>query len=52
MKAGKASFEHHWNDHDHCGDWSQAILWTAEEKEEKKGKFRDKERIQKSTSSS
>jgi hypothetical protein len=44
MKAGKASLEHHWNNHEHCGKWCQAISWTAEEKEEKKGKFRDKEK--------
>jgi hypothetical protein len=44
IKAGEASFEHHWNNHEHCGDWCQAISWTAEEKEEKKGKFRDKEK--------
>jgi hypothetical protein len=44
MLAGEASFEHHWNNHVHCGEWCQAIAWTDEEKEEKKGKFRDKER--------
>jgi hypothetical protein len=44
MKAGEASFEHHWNNHEHCGDWCQALSWTAEEKEAKKGKFRDKEK--------
>jgi hypothetical protein len=21
MKAGEASFEHHWNNHEHCGEW-------------------------------
>ena len=41
--AGEASFEHHWNNHEHCcGDWCQAISWTEEEKEKNKGKFRDK----------
>jgi hypothetical protein len=40
--AGEASFEHHWNNHEHCGDWCQAKSWTEEEKVEKKGKFRDK----------
>jgi hypothetical protein len=44
MKAGKASFEHHWNNHEHCGEWCQATSWTAEEKEEKKGKFREKDK--------
>jgi hypothetical protein len=44
MKAGEASFKHHWNNDEHCGEWCQAISWTAEEKEEKKGKFRDKEK--------
>jgi Fe-S-cluster containining protein len=43
MKAGEVSFKHHWNKHEHCGEWCQTISWTAEEKEEKKGKFRDKE---------
>jgi hypothetical protein len=40
--AGEASFEHHWNNHEHCGDWCQAISWTEEEKVKNKGKFRDK----------
>ncbi len=40
--AGEASFEHHWNNHEHCGEWCQAKSWTEEEKVEKKGKFRDK----------
>ena len=42
-KAGEASFEHHWNNHEHCGNWCQAKAWTEKEKVEKKGKFRDKE---------
>jgi hypothetical protein len=25
MIAGEASFEHHWNNHGHCGEWCQAI---------------------------
>jgi hypothetical protein len=41
-KAGLASFEHHWNNHVHCGDWCQAKKWTDEEKEEYKNKYRDK----------
>jgi hypothetical protein len=40
--AGEASFEHHWNNHEHCGDWCQAKSWTEEEKVKNKGKFRDK----------
>jgi hypothetical protein len=39
-----STIEHHWNNHEHCGDWCQAKTWTEEEKVEKKGKFRDKER--------
>jgi hypothetical protein len=42
-KAGEASFEHHWNNHLHCGDWCQAKTWTEQEKVEKKCKYRDKE---------
>jgi hypothetical protein len=40
--AGEVSFEHHWNNHEHCGKWCQAKKWTEEEKIQKKGKFRDK----------
>jgi hypothetical protein len=40
--AGEASFEHHWNNHEHCGEWCQTKKWTEEEKIQKKGKFRDK----------
>jgi hypothetical protein len=40
--AGEASFEHHWNNHKHCGEWCQAKTWTEEEKIQNKGKFRDK----------
>ena len=43
-KAGEASFEHHWNNHEHCGEWCQAISWTAQEKKEKKANFRDKDK--------
>jgi hypothetical protein len=42
LTAGEASFEHHWNNHDHCGSWCSARTWTVEENEEKKGKFRNK----------
>lgn len=42
MEAGEASFEHHWNNHDHCGSWCQAKAWTDEEKEEFKNKYRNK----------
>jgi hypothetical protein len=31
-KAGKASFEYHWNIHTHCGLWCQTKPWTEEEK--------------------
>jgi hypothetical protein len=40
--AREASLEHHWNNHEHCGDWCQAISWTEEEEVKNKGKFRDK----------
>jgi hypothetical protein len=43
MIAADASFEHHWNNHQNCGDWCQATGWTEEEKAENKNKFRDKE---------
>ena len=42
MKASEASFEHHWNNHVHCGDWCQALTWTEEDKIKKRGTFRDK----------
>jgi hypothetical protein len=42
-KAGEASFEHHWNNHEHCGLWCQAKSWTEEEKVKGKRKYRDKE---------
>jgi hypothetical protein len=41
-EAGLSIFEHHWNNHIHCGDWCQAKKWTAKEKEENKNKYRDK----------
>ena len=34
--AAKASFEHHWNNHEHCGLWCQAKSWTTEEKTKSK----------------
>jgi hypothetical protein len=40
--AGKASFEHHWNNHEFCGDWCQPKKWTDEMKEKYKHKYRDK----------
>jgi hypothetical protein len=43
QKAGEASFEHHWNNHEHCGSWCQAKSWTEEEKVKGKRKYRDKE---------
>jgi hypothetical protein len=42
VEAGEASFEHHWNNHGHCGSWCQAKSWTEEEKKGK-GKYRNKE---------
>jgi hypothetical protein len=42
QKAGEASFEHHWNNHEHCGSWCQAKSWMEEEKVTGKGKYRDK----------
>jgi hypothetical protein len=38
-KAGEASFEHHWNNHEHCGLWCQAKSWTEEEKVKGKRKY-------------
>jgi hypothetical protein len=36
FQAGReASFEHHWNNQEHCGDWCQAKSWTEEEKVKK-----------------
>jgi hypothetical protein len=40
--AREASFKHHWNNHQHCGEWCQAKSWTEEEEVEKKGKFRSR----------
>lgn len=48
-KAGKASFEHRWNNHKHCGLWYQARSWMEEEKVEGKGKYQDKVKMKKST---
>jgi hypothetical protein len=42
LTAGEASFEHHWNNHDHCGPWCSAKDWTVEENEMRKGKYRNK----------
>jgi hypothetical protein len=45
QKAVKASFQHHWNDHQFCSSWCQGAKdWTEEEKEKNKNKFRDKEK--------
>jgi hypothetical protein len=30
VNAGKASFEHHWNNHQYCGDWCKPKKWTEE----------------------
>jgi hypothetical protein len=43
QKAGEASFEHHWNNHEHCGSWCQAKSGMEEEKVKGKGKYQDKE---------
>ncbi len=32
-RAAKASFEHHWNDHQFCGSWCQAKDWNEAEKD-------------------
>jgi hypothetical protein len=42
-KAGDASFEHHWNNHEFCGDWCAAKSYTEEEKQKFKNKYRNKE---------
>ena len=47
QRAAKASFEHHWNNHQFCGTWCQAKDWTDEEKETNKNMFRNKETHQK-----
>jgi hypothetical protein len=44
QQAAKASFEHHWSNHQFCGTWCQARDWSKEEKLKNKNKFRDKER--------
>ncbi len=41
--AAKASFEHHWNNHQFCGSWCQAKDWNEEEKEKNKNMFRNRE---------
>jgi hypothetical protein len=40
--AGKASFKHHWNNHQYCGDWCKPKNWTKETKEKNKHKYWDK----------
>jgi hypothetical protein len=40
--AGEASFEYHWNNHEHCGKWCKTTMWTEKEKIQNKSKFRDK----------
>ena len=40
--AGQAVFEHHWNNHERCGDWCQAKTWMVAETEKGKNKYRDK----------
>jgi hypothetical protein len=47
QRAAKASFEHHWNDHQFYGSWCQAKDWNEEEKETTKNKFRNEEMHQK-----
>jgi hypothetical protein len=47
QRATKASFQHHWNDHELCGSWFQARDWTKEKKEKNKNKYRDKEKHEK-----
>jgi hypothetical protein len=47
QRAAKASFEHHWNNHQFCGTWCQAKDWTDKEKETNKNMFRNKETHQK-----
>jgi hypothetical protein len=47
VTSAKASFEHHWNNHQFCGPWCQAKDWTDEEKETNKNMFRNKETHQK-----
>jgi hypothetical protein len=43
-RAAKASFQHHWNDHQLFGSWCQARDWSEEEKVKNKNKIRDKEK--------
>ena len=42
VTAGKASIEHHWNNHEHCGSWCQGKSWTPEEAKKKIGNYRNK----------
>jgi polyhydroxyalkanoate synthesis regulator phasin len=49
--AAKASFEHHWNDHQYCGSWCQAKNWSAEEKEKTRTDTETKNSIKKNTCS-
>jgi hypothetical protein len=41
-RAAKASFKHHWNDHQFCGSWCQAKDWKEMEKEKFKNKYRNR----------
>jgi hypothetical protein len=47
--GGEASFEHHWNNQQHCGDWCQAKSWTEEEKVEKRASLETSSRTKKNT---
>ncbi len=47
--AGEASFEYHWNNHKHCGDWCQAKTWTENEKVEKRASSEIRKHIRRST---
>ncbi len=46
-RAAKASFKHHWNDHQFCGSWCKAKDWNEMEKDKFKNKYRNKETHQK-----
>jgi hypothetical protein len=49
--AREASFKHHWNNHQHCGEWCQPKSWREEEKVEKSTSLETRSRMKKNTSS-
>jgi hypothetical protein len=50
--AGKASFEHYWNNHQFCGDWCQAKLWNKDQRRSIRTSIGTRTRTRKNTNKS